>query len=191
METALIVLVCCVFAFVIYKIIQGSSSVLGTNIPVSNVISHWSHFFTFFNLSSNTFYEQLEEVLKDHEMPNSKIERTTHKEAGFLSANREYLRIKHGDIVFDICAAPFGKDFFISWWLYETAGTMRTMLKNTKMGNFLNERAASRTFYQIDEESMFRSCVHDCILETITKVTEGKTMLQLTDAQKEFKMGGV
>ena len=141
METALIVLVCCVFAFVIYKIIQGSSSVLGTNIPVSNVISHWSHFFTFFTLSSNTFYEKLEEVLKDHEMPNSKIERTTHKEAGFLSANREYLRIKHGDIIFDICAAPFGKDFFISWWLYETAGTMRTMLKNTKVAKFLNERA--------------------------------------------------
>lgn len=191
METALIVLVCCVFAFVIYKIIQGSSSVLGTNIPVSNVISHWSHFFTFFTLSSNTFYEKLEEVLKDHEMPNSRIERTKHKEAGFLSANREYLRIKHGDIVFDVCAAPFGKDFFISWWLYETAGTMRTMLKNTKVGNFLNERAASRAFYQIDEESMFRSCVHDCILETITKVTEGKTTLQLTDAQKEFKMGGI
>lgn len=190
METALIVVASILLVFFLYKLSQGSSSLLGTNIPVSNVISHWSHFFTFFTFSSNAFYEQLEVVLKDHEMPNARIERTQHKEAGFLSANREYLRIKHGDIVFDICAAPFGKDFFISWWLYETAGTMRTMLKNTKVGNFLNERAANRTFYQIDEESMFRSCVHDCILETIMKVTEGKTQYQLTDAQKSFKMGG-
>ena len=106
-------------------------------------------------------------------------------------ADREYLRIKHGDIVFDVCASPFGKDFFISWWLYESAGTMRTMLKNTKVGDFMNARASQRTFYQVDEEDMFRSCVHDCILETITRVTEGKGITQLTDAQKAFKMGGL
>jgi hypothetical protein len=191
METVLIVLFFALVVFLLYKFSQNSSSILGNNIPVSNVLSHWSHFFNFFAMSSNGFYEELEKVLKAHDMPNSKIERTKHKEAGLLSANREYLRIKHGDIVFDVCAAPFGKDFFISWWLYETAGTMRTMLKHTKVGNFLNERAASRTFYQFDEEDMFRSCVHDCILETITKVTEGKSIPQLTDAQKQFKMGGV
>ena len=191
METALTVLAGILVLVFLYHLSKGSSSILGTNIPVSNVISHWSHFFNFFSLSANAFYEELENVLKNHEMPNSKIERTKHKEAGFLSANREYLRIKHGDIVFDVCAAPFGKDFFISWWLYETAGTMRTMLKRTKVGDFLNQRAANRTFYQIDEESMFRSCVHDCILETIDKVTDGKAEYQLTDAQKEFKMGGL
>jgi hypothetical protein len=187
----LIIFVIIAAVFLKFKSSTGSSSLLGNNVPVSNVLSHWSHFFHFLELSSNMFYEQLEKTLKEHEMPNAKIERTTHKEAGLLSANREYLRIKHGDIVFDVCASPFGKDFFISWWLYETAGTMRTLFKHTKVGNFLNARAENRTFYQIDEESMFRSCVHDCILETITKVTEGKTAYQLTDAQKEFKMGGL
>lgn len=169
---------------------SGGITTMGS-VPISNVLSHWSHFFRSFAMSSNNFYDELEKTLKIHEMPNAVIGRTKHKEGGMLSAAREYLRIKHGDIVFDVCAAPFGKDFFISWWLYETAGTMRTMLKNTKMGNFLNERAAKRTFYQIDEEDMFRSCVHECILETIGKVTEGKGTLQLTDADKAFKMGGL
>lgn len=191
MQTFLIILGIGLLMYFIYKGTNSSSTLLGGNIPVSNVISHWSHFFKSFSLSSNDFYGELEKSLNSHEMPHSQVQRTTHKEGGLLSASREYLRIKHGDIVFDVCAAPFGKDFFISWWLYESAGTMRTILSNTKVGNFLNDRAAKRTFYQIDEEDMFRSCVHECILETVTKVTEGKGTVQLTDADKAFKMGGM
>lgn len=41
-------------------------------------------------------------------MPNSTIARTTHKKGGVFSSSREYLRIKHGELVFDVCAAPFG-----------------------------------------------------------------------------------
>jgi hypothetical protein len=101
------------------------------------------------------------------------------------------LRIKHGDLVFDICAAPFGTDFFISWWLYESKGGMRSWLRHTKVGDFLARRAERRTFFQIDEEDMFRSCVHECILETIAAVTEGKGILQLSDADKVFIKGGL
>lgn len=191
MQTILVILVLGIIFYVIYRGVNSSGTLLGGNIPVSNVISHWSHFFTSFSLSSDEFYGELEKSLSSHEMPHSQIQRTTHKEGGLLSASREYLRIKHGDIVFDVCAAPFGKDFFISWWLYETASTMRTMLSKTKVGNFLNDRAAKRTFYQIDEEDMFRSCVHECILEAVARVTEGKGTLQLTDADKAFKMGGL
>jgi hypothetical protein len=176
--------------YIIYKG-TTSSGLIGGNIPVSNVISHWSHFFKTFALSSDAFYNELEKILASHEMPNSVIKRTTHKEGGLLSASREYLRIKHGDIVFDVCASPFGKDFFISWWLYESAGGMRAIFKKTKFGDFLSQRAANRTFYQVDEEDMFRSCVHECILETVSKVGEGTGTVQLTDADKAFKMGGL
>jgi hypothetical protein len=189
-----VVLVIIIVAFLLYIIFNAKSSppsLLGGAIPVSNILSHWSHFFQSFIMSSDLFYVELEKTLKTHEMPQSIIERTKHKEGGVLSASREYLRIKHGDIVFDVCASPFGKDFFISWWLYETAGTMRTILKHTKVGNFLQARAERRTFYQVDEEDMFRSCVHECILETIATVTEGKGVLQLNDADKAYKMGGL
>ena len=191
MEIVYGILLISVILLIAYRATHSSSSLLGGQIPVSNVISHWSHFFKNFALSSNSFYEALEQSLASHEMPNVYIERTTHKEGGLLSASREYLRIKHGDIVFDTCAAPFGKDFFISWWLYESEGGMRSFFKNTKVGDFLRNRASKRTFYQIDEEDMFRSCVHECILETVAKMTEGKGTMQLTDADKAFKMGGI
>ncbi len=191
MENVGIVIAVILLLYLFINFVNSSGSTLiGGHTPVSNVLSHWSHFFQSFALSSNSFYAELEQTLKGHEMPNAAITRTQHKEGGILSAAREYLRIKHGDIVFDVCAAPFGKDFFISWWLYESAGTMRTLLKQTKVGNFLNERAAKRTFFQVDEEDMFRSCVHECILETIAKVGEGKG-ISLTEADKVFKMGGV
>jgi len=191
MPTILAVLAVVFIIYTLVKISDKAGTPMMGGTPISNVLSHWSHFFTQFTLSSDVFYKALEETFKVHDMPNIALGRTKHKEAGLLSANREYLRIRHGDIVFDICAAPFGKDFFISWWLYETTGTMRTVLRNTKVGDFMNARAARRTFYQIDEEDMFRSCVHDCILETITAVTMGKGVTQLTDADKAFKMGGM
>ena len=191
MGTIAVILIILLVIYFVYKSSNSSTTLLGGNgTPVSNVLSHWSHFFQSFAMSSDTFYGELEKTVKSHEMPHAKIERTRHKEGGILSAAREYLRIKHGDIVFDVCASPFGKDFFISWWLFETSGTMRSVLKNTKVGDFMNAQASKRTFYQIDEEDMFRSCVHECILETITRVTEGKGIMQLTDAQKAFKMGG-
>lgn len=156
-------------------------------IPVSDVISHWSHFFQSFTLSSDDFYKTAEQIIKAHQMPNTEVKRVQHKEGGMFSSNREYLRIKHGNLVFDVCAAPFGTDFFISWWLYETEGTATNLLKNTKIGSFLKAREQSRTFFQADEESMFRSCVHECILEAVEKVTEGKTERKLTQEDKAIK----
>ena len=50
-------------------------------------------------------------------MPELQIERITVSESGILSAKREYLRVRYGRLYFDICGAPFGKDFFFSWWL--------------------------------------------------------------------------
>lgn len=42
-----------------------------------------------------------------------------YKEGGLASANRLYFRTQRGKFAFDICAAPFGTGFFVSWWLTE------------------------------------------------------------------------
>ncbi len=160
-------------------------------IPISEVISHWSHNFQSFTLSADEFYTAAQDIIASHKMPNTKIVRVVHKEGGLFSSNREYLRIKHANLVFDVCAAPFGKDFFISWWLYETEGTATNLLKGTKIGSFLKSRETSKTFYQVDREEMFRSCVHECILAAIIKVTEGKAEWGLNKEEKAYKMGAV
>ena len=159
-------------------------------IPISEVLSRWSTLIPFFNMSSSEFYDTLEKILERHEMPNINMGLVKRKEGGILSSNRQYYRVMNKDLVFDICAAPYGKDFFISSWLYETEGTMRQIFKNTRFGNFLQARAAKRTLYQADAESMFRTCVHQCVLEAVDAMTEGKGK-RLTELERQMKDGGL
>ena len=81
------------------------------------VISHWHHSFEDFNTSALEFYRAVEETLKQKDAPSVATSHVDWSESGLLSAKREYLRISHGRFSFDLCAAPFGKDYFFSWWL--------------------------------------------------------------------------
>lgn len=158
---------------------------------LSHILSHWTHAFSYFQMSANDFYSETEKIIKCHDMPDVKTERAKHKEGGLLSASREYLRIKRGQLVIDVCAAPFGKDFFVSWWLYETETTMTSLFKFTKLGEYIAERAAKRTFFQADEEAMFKGSVHECILEAIEKVTANKNVRAIDNVQRQIIQGGV
>lgn len=160
-------------------------------IPVSNVLNHWTKMFPFCSMSSDEFYAQVEKIFKEHQIPDAKTERIKHKEGGIFSSSREYFRIKRGDLVFDICAAPFGKDFFISWWLYETEGLSKQLLKLTSVGSYLVERCAKQTFFQADEETMFLTCAHECILEAIEQMVQSKGLRALTEQEKQYAKGGL
>ena len=81
-----------------------------------DLISHWHHFVEDFNTSTLDFYASLEEVLQAKEAP-VRPTRLDWSEGGILSAKRQYLRATYGRYSFDVCAAPFGRDFFFSWWL--------------------------------------------------------------------------
>jgi hypothetical protein len=83
----------------------------------AEVISHWHQSVESLSTSGIEFYSAVEKALRDKEVPELKIERVAVSEAGILSAKREYLGVSYGRLHFDICAAPFGKDFFFSWWL--------------------------------------------------------------------------
>jgi hypothetical protein len=155
-------------------------------IPVTKIVSQWTKSFPFCSISSNEFYQQIEDTIDTHEVPKISIKRVNLKEGSLLSASREYLRVKRNDTVIDICAAPFGKDFFISWWQYETEGILRQILGNTILGNLLRNFKAPKTFYQADEEAMFRGTVHDCVLDVLQGLSKTKGLRALTDIEKAY-----
>jgi hypothetical protein len=86
---------------------------------LDNVIGHWSQLIENFQASSQEFYQSFEGAVAERSVPETQSARVEHKEGGLASANREYLRMHRGKHAFDICAAPFGKGFFVSWWLTE------------------------------------------------------------------------
>jgi len=85
----------------------------------ANVIANWPHLIENFQASPQEFYKAFEEAVSRRGVPGGFWMRVTHKEGGLASANREYLRTHRGKYAFDICAAPFGTGFFVSWWFTE------------------------------------------------------------------------
>jgi hypothetical protein len=82
-----------------------------------NVISRWHTSFEDFSTSTQDFYARVEENFAHHQVPNVKVSRVEYREGGLFSDRREYLRFSRGVLNCDVCAAPFGRNFFFSTWL--------------------------------------------------------------------------
>lgn len=80
----------------------------------AEVIEHWIAFVEGFQLSAQEFYQSLERELKERDVPGLEICRIEFAEGGLLSDKRSYLRLSRERLVFDVCAAPFGKSYFFS-----------------------------------------------------------------------------
>src|SRR5690349_13798286 len=80
------------------------------------VNSRWYNPFPNTSFSAMEFYNAVEQALDKKEIGDMKISRVTYSQGGLFSSNREYLRIARGEYIFLVCAAPFGTDFFVSWW---------------------------------------------------------------------------
>jgi hypothetical protein len=89
-----------------------------------SVFSHWSILVENLHASPLSFYEAIEAAVEHRQVPQTVRERVDHHEAGVLSAKRQYLRVTREKLTFDICAAPFGTGFFVSWWLADTKPTL-------------------------------------------------------------------
>ncbi|MEN9582475.1 MAG: hypothetical protein RL641_429 [Candidatus Parcubacteria bacterium] len=144
--------------------------------------SNWHHSFGNFQFSSQEFYQKVEESVRKHEIPNVSFTRVTHSQGGIFSSKREYLRINRGEYVFDICAAPFGTDFFVSWWLGESVKDIlaRIPILNTILG----KNTKQKTYYQMDTEAMFKGSVQQGVLEAIDLITTSKGMRALSELER-------
>lgn len=79
-----------------------------------DVISHWYALVPEFSMSAKEFYSAIEGELKRRMVPGLQLERIEFAEGGVLSSERTYLRMQRETLVFDVCAAPFGKSYFFS-----------------------------------------------------------------------------
>jgi hypothetical protein len=86
----------------------------GFNSKKADVLSHWYVPVPNFNASTVEFYTAVEKELQDQKVPGLDISRLDFAEGGLLSDKRTYLRMTRERLVFDICAAPFGTNYFYS-----------------------------------------------------------------------------
>lgn len=161
-------------------------AVLRQKSPIKKVLSHWHHRFDTIPFSPQEFYDGLSSNLRSKEMDKLSFSRLTYSEGGFLSPQRIYLRIQYKELIYDVCAAPFAKEFFVSWWLGEVDNPTYNLLTAIPFIGKLFEKRA-KTFYEMDTEVMFKEAVSLCVKETINQLSETKGSRKLTEADwKEY-----
>ena len=105
---------------------------MATKATVDKAFSYWQTLIDNFQISPLQFYQAVETHLRNRQVPETRNARVDYQEGGLLSANREYLHITREKLAFDICGAPFGTSFFVSWWLSETkphlAGPLKALI---------------------------------------------------------------
>ena len=139
----------------------------------ANVLSHWYTPVPSFNMSTQEFYKKVEAELKTQQVPGLTISRPEFSEAGLFSAKRQYLRLKRDDVLFDICAAPFGVNYFFSCRFAATPPTglkaMINMLLNLILEK-LNLRLTD-TYHQEDTRLMYMTVVESIVKKLVEQET--------------------
>lgn len=137
----------------------------------NEIHNHQYYFFEDFQLSAKEFYDSLKSFIETQQFPDVKIDMKELAEGGMFSAKREYLWIKHKDLEFYICAAPFGTNFFISWWLKDTP----EMIPGIWSG-----KSSKKTLYQVDKELIFLESIRAAIKHAVAAVTQAKGLRERT-----------
>lgn len=78
------------------------------------MLSHWFVVSDNFSHSTTEFYAEVEKELAARQVPGLTMTRVDFSEGGALSDKRTYLRMIRERLVFDVCAAPFGRAYFFS-----------------------------------------------------------------------------
>lgn len=151
----------------------------------SEAIGNWSHLFLNMTHDPKEFYQKIESLLQAHEIP-SKTKQRIFQEGSIFSHNRLYLEVASADYIFHICAAPWGKGFFFSWWLRQNLSGLDEILNLIPwIGPRIVAARQYKSYYKLDTDTMFRTSVHKCILAAIDDLTEAQGVRGLTELERQ------
>ena len=141
----------------------------------SEAISSWNNTVPDFQFSTEDFYKLLEAKIKERELPEVKTRTRNISQGGMFSKNRLYFEASRKDYIFHVCAAPYGKDYFFSWYLRVKLSFLQEWFSRIPyIGSFLVGQLQMKTYYQLDTEAMFKQSIHQVITSTIDEVLEPK-----------------
>ncbi len=152
----------------------------------TEVISHWYNLIEGLQASPLEFYKAVEQAIETRQIPDTQRSRVDWKEGGLFSAKREYLRVRRKEHVFDICGAPFGNGFFVSWWLGEVPSGLLELLGGIPvLGVLVRLFVRPASYYRIDTAHMFQSAVHAAVMEVVDQMTSAKGVRALSELDRK------
>lgn len=152
-----------------------------------DILDNWDFYFPDVQFSTLEFYDSVEAILQEREIPKAEYSRVEFSEYGsFFDQQRLYLRIQNYPYSFDICAAPYGKGFFVSWWFGEDIGLFRRLLCALPIIGRFFRRKKEKTYFMLDCESMFMQAIHEAVLDTIDDLSSEKGFRKLTELERRY-----
>lgn len=137
--------------------------------------SKWNTLFDNFSYSVDDFYQQLKKELSERGIKNVSTSNKKFNESRLSLIKRIYLRISWKDYEYYVCAAPFGRGFFVSWHLVFKDSPFQVLIYKTPLiGTWLHRKLFTKTFYQIDTAQMFMTYAHQSVLKVIEDIIQEK-----------------
>jgi hypothetical protein len=94
--------------------------------------------------------------------------------------------VKWKDYQYDICAAPFGNGFFVSWWLLYRDSIWKIIISKIPfIGRWIARTLFPITYYRIDTASMFMTYAQSSVLKVIDDITNNKGVSALTKDERK------
>jgi len=163
-----------IIVYIVIKVLQKTEA-----------IGNWSHLFPDMKHDPNSFYDLVEKILHEKQIPDFYSRKITISEGSLLSHNRLYLEVSRGDYIFHICAASWGTGFFFSWWVRQKMSDIDQLLILVPfVGSRIVKMRQSQSYYKLDTDSMFRSSVHQSVLAAVDSLTSTKGMRGLSELER-------
>lgn len=150
----------------------------------SENIGNWCVLYPNMNYDPEEYYQKVVEILAKHEVPNFHSRHRTFKQGSVVSSQRLYLEISRGEYIYHICGAPWGTDFFFSWWQRKRYSPIeRLFVKIPVLGPIIKAMNETATYYKLDTDAAFNASVRHSVQEAINGITDAKGLRRLTEAE--------
>ncbi|MDO5969319.1 hypothetical protein Q4Q35_05825 [Flavivirga aquimarina] len=153
---------------------------------LKNHHSNWNTLVDDFEYSTEEFYLKFKKDLLSHGISGITASDVSLHEGSIFSQRRRYIRVEWKEYQYDICAAPFGRGFFISWWLLYKNSIVKILISKIPfVGSWLAQKLYPVTYYRIDTASMFMTYAQSSVLKVIDDITKNKGVRALSENERK------
>jgi len=173
------------FIFIALLVIIIFSFGFGLMLARRELLNHWNVLIPNLSYSSEAFYQTLKERMLAQEIEGLNISVVTYFVGGILSHKRRYLRLTYDDFKYEVCAAPYGKSFFVSYWMQSHENRFAYACSRIPfIGKFLVRLFFPVTYYRVDTSDMFHALVHQHVLEMLDTIMDSEKLEKLSENQR-------
>lgn len=150
------------------------------------ILARWTGKLDGVSVSLLEFYQMVEAAVIESELPDLSFSNITRREAGWLSPNRIYLRVRYKKLFFDISAILAGNCLIVSWWLHQDQPNVVDLVAEIPGLRFILERTTrAATYFAVDVIEHFQVTVHQAVLQVLKTLTEENKPAYLADEERQ------